>query len=427
MAAGEFVHPEFRRATREGPFGLTPDPLSAFLEMEVLLNPLKRNEHPLSQLRHRVASEDVRRSDLFYLLMAYRIVNDDYARILANEGEFDRVVGIPRFTELCPKGERIISVRYKKGNGEEIETDSRGHFYLPRNHQANFEASYGRHWPPRKTAKSRQDEIDDLLRRGLPSSLVDLQEDGTIAKKIFREPLPRGPAKEFLTTVETPKNRDSLKEQREILDKQMESLVELIGPEWAEYDFVARPISGEDTYFSQRVLMEECEARIRPVEVERFRDLMSQIKGAGSLKKAEAIADEYLPPDEAVNVARFVQDASAESFSGPYSDKNKEFGAEDLHEKIRMFYLAVIASVRGEYFDEPLPEDLVTAATLVSEGEHLAAEGEKHKALEKFKVAMQTTSLSEARRKHFAEFCHANDFAGDASIFWSGLIAEKPK
>lgn len=228
LAEGEFVNPEFRRAVRQGEFGEVPASLSGFLQPEVLSNVYTKSQHPLLKLQNRLVAEDLRRSDLFFMLIAYRIATDDYARILTEEGEFDRVIGIRKFSELCPKGESFIKLVLTRPNGEEVEMESRGHFYLPRNHQANFEAAHGRYWPERNAE-------------------ADKEEGGTLSDKIFRKPLPKVPPREFLTTVETPKHRDSLAEQRQVLDKQISTLVELLGPEWAEFDFVVRPIISEDT------------------------------------------------------------------------------------------------------------------------------------------------------------------------------------
>lgn len=173
--------------------------------------------------------------------------------------------------------------------------------------------------------------------------------------------------------------------------------------------------------------MEEIENRIRPVELDAFREFMTRLTTAESFEKAEAIADEFLPPEQAASLAKFVRTTSAESFSEAYSDKNKDFGTAELHENLRLAYLAVIASVRGDYFSNPLPDDLVNAAALISAGEHLAAAGQKAEALEKFKIAMATTKLYDARRIHFAEFCSTNGFANESSDFWTGPRAVEEK
>lgn len=419
IAEGKFVHPEFRRATKAENFGQVPGPLSPFLEVDVLFDTRNNGRHPMSKLRNRIAQEDVRRSDLFYLLMAYRIATDDYARILDEEGEFDRVVGIPKFTELCPEGERYLGLRYQNVFREEVEYTSRGHFYLPRLHQAEFEKSYGPHWPRRKTPKEIEFEELSLLMSGVRPPPEPAADPGNPAAGLFREPLPRGPAMEFLTTVQTPKNRDSLKKQRDSLDEQMKTLVELLGEEWAEFDFEVRPISGEDTYFSQRVLMEELEDRIRPKERALFGELVSKMTSNKSKSAIVEIADEYLPPDEAEELATFVIGTDGNELQKPILDENKEYAVSDLNAGLQRFYLSVVASVRGEYFDEPVPEEVSEACRLISEGEHLAVEGKKAEALEKFKAAMKSTKLSKSRCLHLAEFCKSNGFADDAATFWS--------
>jgi len=424
LLKGEFVHPEFRKWASEKGFLKTPTSLSTFLETNRLRELEGKFEHPLFKLKSRLVAQDLRRSDLFYMLAAYRIATEDYARILEEEAEFDRVMAIPRFLDLCYKDGGYMTIRYARANGYQVEEESRGHLYLPRNHQENFERAHGRYYPKKKTKLDEMGEAFDLLNGNAPERE---ENSGSLSDQIFRKPLPEVPEKEFLTTEEQPKQRDSLSKQRASLDKRMVTLIELLGEEWAEFDFPPVTIVGEDTYFTQRVLMDEIAERRKELNLSAFRKFMERLTAKDSFEKREEIADEYLSPEHAATLAEYIQDASPKTYNGPYTGPDEKFRMEDLTEEIQMAYKAVVGAEDSEFFSKPLPDDLLKAVQLVSQGEHLVADGDNDAALEKFKAAHAMTKLSDARLKHFAKFCRANSFAGDATIFWSGPLDEEPK
>ena len=423
LSAGEFVHPMFREAVSADAFSKTPSPLSDFLEMDKLADLQRQFQHPLWTMRDRVVAKDLRRSDLFYMLAAFRIATDDYAQIINEEAAFDWVIGIPDYRDLChPENEGRVA--YNRANGSRVEVDTRGHVNLPRKHQEDFAAGHGSSFEkPEDPKMKRLREATALLRGERPEP----EEPKSLSDKIFRKRVEQPPIKYFLTTEVSPKQRDDLRAKRAKLEKRIATVIELLGPEWAKFDFPSREMMTEDTYYKQRVLMEEIDDRSKVVTLRTFRDFMQRLTTAGSFEKAEEIADEYLSPEHAAELANYVKDASPKTYNEPYTGPDAAFRKEDLTEEVLRAYNAVAGAELNDFFSKPLPKDLTTACDLISQGEHLAAEGQNEQALEKFKVAMQTTSLSVARRKHFADYCSRNGFPDDAGLFWNEPLTSDSK
>jgi hypothetical protein len=420
ISTGEFVHPIFRELVSKNFFECTPSELNSFLETSRFSEQSGHLNHPLWKMRDRVLAKDVRRSDLFYMLAAYRLATDDYAKIINEEAEFDWFIGLPDYRDLCsPEGEGWVA--YNKISGYRKHLFTRGHVMLPRKHQDDFAAGHGSDWEqPVDERELTGDRMWESTYR-----LPERDESGSLTNQIFRKRVVQPPIQYFVTTEVSPKPRDDLRPQRAKMEKRIATLIELLGPEWAEFDFPSRPFVGEDTYYKQRVIMEELDERLKSRKLLAFRDFMQRLTSAGSFEKAEEIADEYLQPEHAAKLADYIEDASPKTYNGPYSGPDEAFRKEDLTEELQEAYNAVVAGELNDFFSKPLPKDLMEACRLISDGEHLAADEKKDQALENFKLAKAATSLSDARLKHFAKFCRENGFESDADGFWKVTVGEE--
>ena len=313
------------------------------------------------------------------MLAAYRLLTEDYTLLLLFEGSFDRVMATLEVQELYEKSTYSIVVPYwEVGRNEDLR--SMASMFLPRKHQGSFREMFG------------GDE-------------------------------PTG----FQTTIVTPRERDDLKEMRSKLEPHIDTLIELLGSKWAEFDFDKTEIGAEDTYFTQRILIEEQESRTALGDLHAFREYVDRMKQAGNVADAIQVAREVLDEDKATHLGGYISRTPATLYAGSLYGPDEEFKVEDMTQSLRELYAQMSGHGLRKLLSEPPPEDLQEATKLLSDGYHLLASGEKVAALEKFKAAQAATKLSDARRKSLAEFCRQNGFVDDATVFWSEKAEEKPK
>lgn len=200
---GRVVHPELRGALAQGVFSTSLPGISNLCDPENI----NEGSHPLSAMRVRLVTFNMRRSDLFYMLAVYRLLAEDYARFLQFEGQFDRVMATLQIQELY-EDSTYSTVVPNGGIERNGELRNWAIVFLPRKHWDSFNQMF-----------------------------VGEEAPG------------------FLTTNVTPLERDDLKETRSGLAPHIDTLIELLGSKWAEFDFEKSEISSEDTYFTVRILL----------------------------------------------------------------------------------------------------------------------------------------------------------------------------
>ena len=366
LRKGELIHPQLRRNFITILQQLNVPALSGFYAVDDV-NALS---HPLWGGRIRLVSMDLRRSDLFFLIAAYRLANEDYANILNLEARVDEIMSYIDMKEFV-KGEEHF-IEYVDTEGVQRQFRTEGQFYMPRQHQKDFQRMF-------------------------------LGEDPT----------------NFITTEEFAQDRDTMKARREQLGEKIKGVVEILGEEWAQYDFPLAEISGEDTYYRAKVLQEELTYRTASGDLKIFREFMQRLSAAKTTDEAQLIAEEALPTNDAEHVANYIISSSSSLYNKPYSGPDKDFKVEDLTQSLRAIYAALSGTGIRSLLNDPPPEDLAKAVQLISKGEHYAASGQDEAAIDCFKEAASTTQLSEGRLKHFAEYCEKKGHSEDAKKFWT--------
>lgn len=372
---GRVVHPELRTALGQGLFSASVPEINSFCDIESI----DESNHPLSMLRVRLVTFNMRRSDLFYMLAVYRLVTEDYSRMLQFEGELDRVIATLQIQELYEEGSysTVVPHRDIERNGEIRQMAV---VFVPRKHWDSFPQMFH-------------------------------GED----------------APGFLTTNVRPLDRDDLQSTRADLEPHIETLIELLGREWAEFDFEKTEINGEDTYFTRRILLEELETRTAIGQLHAFREYVKRMKQAGNVDDATKVAREVLDEEAAKHLGGYVTRTPATMYEGSLNGPDEKFKVEDMTHSLRELYGKMSGQGLRKLLSEPPPEDLQKAAKLLSEGYHVLASGDKDAALVKFKAAQAATKLSDTRRKSLAEFCRQNGFVNDASTFWTEPPASDEK
>lgn len=368
ISEGRIVHPKLRLALGQGLFSSGLSPINSFCDAENLDD----GNHPLSAIRVRLVTFNMRRSDLFYMLAVYRLITEDYARLLQFEGQFDRVMATLQIQELYEDSRYSTTVVPNGGIEKDETVRLRAVVFLPRKHRPSF-------------------------------------------NQMFSGEEPTG----FLTTNVTPLERDDLKETRSGLAPHIDTLIELLGSKWAEFDFEKTEINGEDTYFTERILLEELETRTALGDLHAFRDYVNRMKQAGNVADAVKVAREMLDEEEAKHLGGYVTRTPESMYASSLNGPDDKFKVEDMTQSLRGLYAKMSGQGLRKLLSEPPPEDLQEATKLLSEGYHVLARGDKDAALAKFKAAKAKTKLSDMRKKSLAEFCRANGFVNDASTFWT--------
>lgn len=364
LRKGEVVHPQLRLKFMGIIQKLSIPALSSFYSIDEI----NEQTHPIWQSRVRLVGMNLRRSDLFFMIAAYRLANEDYANVLNLEAEVDEILSYIDLKSFCAKGPHMI--QYTDLEGVQRQFRSEGQIYLPRLHQKDFQRMF--------TGENPTD---------------------------------------FISSREAPQDRDTKREQREELGKKIDGIVEILGQEWAQYDFPVATISGEDVYYRQKVLLEELESQTVTGDLKVFRDFMDRLSFAKSIDDAKKIAAEVLSEKDATHVANYIISSSPNLYNGPYTGPENKFRVEDLTQSLRDVYRSLSGSGIRRLFSEPPPAKLEKAVQLVCQGEQLAAEGDVQAAVKNFKEATAVTRLSKNRLEHFADYCQKNGMKDDAEAF----------
>ncbi len=368
---GEVVHPQLRQKFMFIMNRLKVPSLSKFYGV----SEVGTSDHPLFSGRVRLVGLDMRRSDLFYMIAAFRLANENYAELLNLEAVVDDVMSYADLNTLCTKGDRVISAPGVDGNPVNVDTD--GKIYLPRLYQEHFSSWYSGNEPAG-----------------------------------------------FVSIREQPRDRDSLKARREALDEKIQRIIEILGEDWAEFDFPAATIVSDDVFYRNRVLLEELESRSDNGELSAFREFMKRLSAAKTIDDAKTIAEEVLSVKDAAHLANYIISSSPSLYGKPYLGPDKDFRVEDLTQSLQAVYRGLDGEGIRSLFAEVPAEDLAKTVQGISCGEQYAADGHDQEAIECFKEAAATTQLSDVRLKHFAEYCEKNGHADDAGAFRAKLSSD---
>lgn len=388
VTAGVFVHPTLRKAAAEKFFDRTPPKLDPSIEGDLLRDPRRLSGHTVNSIPRRVVGLQVKKSDIFYLLAMYRVANHSHHQMLAEEGEFDRLLGLIPFSKLTSRKD-YSTITYTNVYGKQVDVETRGHVYLPRKYQDDFAAAHGSYYVK-----------EDPLTTYRP------QKQGLgLAEGLFKERA-TAPPKEFDTKENGPLNRDDLRKLRGTLENQMLPLSELLDQTWLKLlpmNAVSVQPDGEDTYFTQRVLMEEIDALLVEKNRSAFRTLLDQVSKSDTTDTAVSLTQVYLSPEQAKDFHQLVS-KSPQLVNADLA----EALPEDLPDPLPAVFKAIESSQKDRFFSAPIPAELVESVDLFSKGEHLLKDGNDDRAMELILDAVKTTQLSLARRKYISWLCGVN-------------------
>lgn len=386
VAEGLFVPPKLRLAATSGLFNEPPPTFDPALQFDLLRDPRRKSRHLLNGIPRKVTGLQIRSSDIFYILATYRSALVSQKEILLKEGEFDELLGMVPFSYLTSQ-ESHTEFTYKGVYGGDITVKSRGHVYLPRLYQKDFKAAHGPYYIE-----------EDPLTKYRPKT-------EWLPTDFFRQPS-EVPPKAFLTLETGPRNRDNVLEMRQRLNSTMQGVAELLSPQWSAF-LPEEPglslLDGEDTYFRQRMLMEEVDALLGPLVRDRFETRLRVLAHADRDFAISKPFRDYLSTEQAIEL-REKLNANPELMKLDYSSSDPNSLAEPMGSAFK----AIQTETRQDFFQEGVPESMAECIQKLSEGLHYLKADETDLGMELIFDAVSKYELSHPRREMLGRLCVTN-------------------
>ncbi len=350
---GQIVHNQFREELDRFYRIENPSGPNSFYDVENIGGP----KHMLNDMKIRLVTRNLRRSDLFYLIAAFRLANDDYSQWLKAEGDHDR------FHAMLDQ----VNVGFQVFLAEDGES------------KAEIE---------RKQLK----RFSDALRR------VGLAGNEDYFNALRRQ------AAERLERSNQLNDRDTLKTDRTEMESLIARVEELLGKEWSMFDFAASAPDGRDFYLFQRLLLEEQQEAAHRGTFSEFRRYMERLTSQKKLDDMARIALEVLEPAEAEHLASYLVSSEPELYNKPYAGSEGSFDPSELTHSLRLVFSKMGSLALRRMFSELPDPKLEKSVWLFLDG--LKNDGDD--GIKKMKESFALFPAGRARRDLAMAHCKKN-------------------